>query len=203
MKILGINGIRTTGAKNTDLLLQKMQEREWKTCDTEYPTAWAISARWRWIQRRNAKRIMKYYREGDIVVAHSYGCLLTLRMMEMGARFSHVFFFGAAMNDDFTFPAYGMESLVNVCDVDDRALGIGSILPFHDFGKMGKTGYKGAKDPRVQNVFARDSVTEPLQHSNYFLPENLDTWASFVHFKLVHEFGVSPTHFEQIEIEYD
>jgi hypothetical protein len=135
---------------------------------------------------RNARHILEWHNPGDAVVAHSYGALLVLRAMELGARFSQVFYFGAAMNDDFSFPYVGMKRLWNVHQVVDRAVALGSLLVGHDFGPMGQTGYGGLPpDPRIVNVPATGlKVFEPLRHSDYFLNGNLIRWAEFVDHKL-------------------
>lgn len=186
MRILGVNGIRSDGAASTDRLLAELRRLGHETVDINYPRVGFLSARWRWQQKLNAGYILDMHRPGDAVVAHSYGCLLALRAMELGALFSQVFYFGAALNDDFSFPFLGMKRLWNVHQADDRAVALGSLLLRHDFGPMGQTGYGGKPpDPRIVNVPATGhQVTEPLRHSDYFLNGNLLRWAEFIDGKL-------------------
>lgn len=181
MRVLGVNGIRTDGATNTDLVLHDLGLRGWATHDVAYPKVYAVTARSRARQYRNAERVAHAAAPGDAVVAHSYGCLLVLRAMELGARFGAVFFFGAAMNDDFVFPVLGCERLWNIHAPADRALRLADRLWWHDFGDMGRTGYKGPPDPRVTNVLASArGGSEFWRHSDYFLPGNRQRWVTFI-----------------------
>lgn len=190
MKIAGVNGIRDDGSASTDLILHGLSELGWETIDVQYPRVSAFQA---WIKGRSWHRDRQYKdaqylfdatNDGDAVVAHSYGCLVTLRAMELGRRFSGVFYFGAAMNDDFTFPYEGMECLYNIFNPEDKALGVGKLLIGHDFGEMGQTGYKGAPDRRITNRHADPKEHEFLDHSNYFLDGNRKKWVTFIDNKL-------------------
>lgn len=187
MRILGINGIRTDGSNSTDLLLRDLADLGHETVDVNYPRVNIFTARWRSRQLRNAQHLVDAHKPGDAVVAHSYGCLLTLRAMELGASFGTVFFFSAAMNDDFSFPPEGMRRLFNIHRQDDRALTLGDLLLWHDFGAMGKTGYSGLPpDRRIRNIPAWTHTLrrDPFAHSDYFLPENRPAWARYVHYQL-------------------
>lgn len=184
MKVLGVNGIRTNGRASTDRLLAEVASRGWATRDVDYPRVNILTARSRARQRDRARYLLEAHTPGDAVLAHSYGALVTMRAMEMGAEFSIVFFFGAALDDDETFPFLGMQQLFNVHTPSDCALALGNLLVAHDFGEMGKSGYRGPSDPRVVNVPAGDQPHEPLHHSDYFLPHNLPRWATFVDSRL-------------------
>ena len=143
MKIIGLNGIWSRGERSVALMLEDLVEQGFDTYHYQFPVVNPVTANWRHVQQRNAAGLAAIADPGDAVVAHSYGCLVTLRAMEQGAMFGPVFFFGAAMNDDFTFPVLGMEALVNTWNPFDTALGLGAWLPWHDFGDLGRTGYRG------------------------------------------------------------
>lgn len=182
MRILGVNGIRTDGRNNTDLLLNELKENGFDTVDVSYPEVNIFTARSRKRQFKNAQRIVDAYKPGDAVMAHSYGCLLTLRAMELGAKFSTVFFFGAAMNDDFSFPAEGMQRLHNFHNPNDVALTLGRLLWWHDFGAMGQTGYDGPPDQRIINTpMPEESKGRlSLNHSHYFTKVRMRDITGFI-----------------------
>lgn len=184
MKVIGVNGIRSKGTNNTDKMLADLDARGWETYDFNYPKVWAFQARSRRRQRRIALDLVEQHNHGDAVIAHSYGALITLRAMEMGAQFSQVFFFGAAMNDDFTFPFIGMLSLDNIHNLEDKALMLGSLLRWHDFGPMGQTGYSGPPDPRITNTIDFSAHQRSLRHSHYFLSSNRERWVAFINARL-------------------
>jgi len=178
-RILGINGIRTDGSTSTDRLLRQFDD--YATIDVNYPKVNIFTARSRSRQRRNATILNNISMPGDVLIAHSYGCLLALRAMEMGARFSHVFLFAPAMNVDFTFPFHGMENLTVIHNRSDRAIKWGSWLRFrHDFGKMGSEGYKGPPDIRISNMLDDTGELDKRNHSHYFSNQNIGTWAKFI-----------------------
>ena len=171
MRILGINGIRSDGQNNTDRLLRELEKMGYETVDVSYPRVNVFTARSRKRQLKNAQLIREVYQPGDAVIAHSYGCLLTLRAMEIGCEFSQVFYFGAAMNDDFSFPFNGMVKLWNYHNPNDMALTLGRLLAWHDFGAMGQTGYRGPLDQRIRNIPMRHRSPGrfSMNHSHYFL----------------------------------
>ncbi len=190
MKILGINGIRNNGAENTDRMLARLRSMGCRVCDTSYQlTRFVLQARSRKRQLDDARQLMRvYYEEGDAVVAHSRGCLVNMRMMELGAKFSNVFWFRPAMNRDFYIPAKGCDRLFVIHSPDDRAIRLGEMLWYHDFGAAGRLGlYAGIKgnsmhDPRVANIRAPAYKRHEFwHHSDDFLPENIDHWARTIH----------------------
>lgn len=180
MKILTINGIRTDGSTSTDRLGRKLSEQGYRTFDVNYPRVSIFTARSRKRQLKNAKILKDSSNDGDVLIAHSYGCLLALRAMELGAKFSHVFLFAPAMNVDFTFPYLGMTQLKVIHNPTDQAIKMGNWLWFHDFGKMGRLGYKGPPDPRITNILDKNGKKGARNHSHYFNKDNIDAWARFI-----------------------
>ena len=130
--------------------------------------------------KRNAKKLKHVHIKGDVLIAHSYGCLLALRAMELGAQFSHVFLFAPAMNRDFTFPYLGMTELHVIHNQNDRAIKAGAWLAWHDFGEMGRFGYNGPPDPRIINRQDVDKGDSGTNHSHYFSNEHIGKWANYI-----------------------
>lgn len=177
-RILGINGIRTDGSSSTDLILYELHALGHTAIDINYPRVSIFTARSRKRQLRNAQILKDASKEGDVVIAHSYGCLLTLRAMELGAKFSYAFFFAPAMNVDFTFPYHGMKNLYVIYNPTDKAIRWGSKLWNHDFGDMGRKGYKGAPDNRIESLV--DILSRKGEHSDFFNRKNIHHWVKFI-----------------------
>ena len=177
-RILGINGIRTDGSGSTDKMLQQFDD--YLTIDVNYPKVNIFTARSRSRQLRNAETLVFQHIPGDVLVAHSYGCLLALRAMELGAKFSHAFLFAPAMNRDFTFPYLGAQKIHVIHNKADRAIALGNLLWWHDFGKMGSHGYSGPPDPRVENIEDSSGEKGERRHSHYFDNQNIGYWAKFI-----------------------
>lgn len=175
-RILGVNGIHNwSWSKDsfTDRLLDRLATHH-EVVDIQYPRMFALFAYFEAAIERRAKKIVKANRPGDILVAHSFGCLCSIYAMEMGAKFDQVFFFGAAVEDNVNLPTYGFNKLFNIHSNADLALKAGKLLPGHKFGGLGLEGYKGS-DPRVVNVPVIDSG-----HNDYVKPEHINTWHGFI-----------------------
>lgn len=176
MKVICINGIRTDGSTSTKRFASRLREHGYNAIEIDYPEVSVFGARSRSRQKRNAQYLLDVVEDGDILVAHSYGCLVSLRSMEMGARYSHVFFYAPAMNRDFTFPHHGMEKLYVIHNPTDKAIKMGTWLRFrHDFGAMGSEGYGPLpEDDRIMNLPDDTGEDNKRNHSHYFNKDNLD-----------------------------
>lgn len=174
MKIITINGIYSHGAKSTDLLHGPLKALGYQVDDFDYPKLGVLGAQNRTRQKELGKRLASEVNEGDAIIAHSFGCLVALRAMEAGARFSAVIFLSAAMNADFVFPHHGMRALLNIHNPADRALSIAKLMRWNDLGEMGAMGYNGAPDCRVRNLNWLYSDDGCLNHHHYFKGDHPD-----------------------------
>lgn len=154
-RVIGVNGIRTDGRDNVVRLLEALHDRGHRTRRFAYPTVWTpLGARIEGCRLKQSRRLARTLRDGDHVVAHSFGATLTWYAMSRFRRqLGVVLFLGAALDADVSFPARGFRRLVNVHNPCDVALRLGALLWAHDFGAMGATGYAGGH-PRIQNVEA-------------------------------------------------
>lgn len=182
MRILGVNGIwKRAGSMDsfTDQLLLRLAERGHETVHVRYPLLTAIlgpeAAWWPWARKRRARDILAAHRPGDAIIAYSAGVLLTLIAMEMGARFSVVFFFAGAAEADVEIPAGAAERIYNIYSPADDTLLLGSLIPWHPFGALGRIGYIGMAR-NIMNVRAHE-----CSHAEYARPGRLAHWARFVH----------------------
>lgn len=175
-RILGVNGIHNCSRSKksfTDDFLKAL-EKKYTVIDVKYPYMLAILAYLKHSIKRRAKMLYEQSREGDVVIAHSFGCIATIEAMKLGARYSKVFFFASAAERDVYIPSYGYERIWNIYSTSDATLTLGSLFPFHPFGKMGQRGYNG-KAANLLNVPA-----EGYQHGDYVKEQNFATWVSFI-----------------------
>jgi hypothetical protein len=187
IRILGINGIRSNGERTTDRALALLRVRGFNAVDAQYPVRSLLQARSRARQFSDARLIMDQQCDGDAVVAHSRGCLISLRMMELGARFSTVFWFRPAMNRDMYIPAHGCKRLIIIHHPGDRAIWLGARLPWHDFGDAGRLGLHAGDpdhadfDARCMNIQAPDYLRQEFwRHSDDFLLPNIGRWVRYM-----------------------
>ncbi len=159
-----VNGIRTTGDRNIDLLGDELTDRGHTVVDLGIPVIGAVGASRRAVQRRNGRLLndaaREHFAEGSEVnvIGHSNGAATIYRSMWPTARFrwSAIILFNAAMREDWAWPSEGFDTLHNVHNPHDKALKWGSrarwVMPAHIFGAMGKTGYSGTPpDDRIKN----------------------------------------------------
>ena len=144
-KILGVNGLYTHGGNNIDRLLWKLRDKGHIVGDIALPERGFISARWG--ADDDAETIAKVSNDGDVLVAHSFGCLRAAEAMEL-VDYSHVFMFAPAMQRGYDF---GDQASKITCfhSHDDLAILMGQLLLFHPFGAAGR---KGFYDKRVKHV---------------------------------------------------
>lgn len=172
MKIIGSNGIWTDGADNIDLMLQALHlDHGYQVADIKSIRRNPFTARF--CAGEDSQKIVEAGEDGDAVVAHSYGCLKTVKAAEH-VEFSHLFLFGAAVNDDWDFRNISKETKIwNFHSRSDWVLLIGSLLIVHPFGNGGRTGFK---DPRVTNIECKNHG-----HSTYFKTGKLAKYEEFIH----------------------
>lgn len=180
-RIIGVNGIRSGGEKNTDLLLGALHGLGHGVVDFDYGEVGFFTARSVSRQKAIGHRLRETSRPGDHVIAHSYGGLVTLRAMQAGAKFGQVFLFAPAMNSDFTFPLDAATHIWIFHCPSDLALIGGALLVKHAFGSLGRVGYKGPADARVHNVKVPSQF---LAHSAYFSQRQLAHWSVFIDARL-------------------
>lgn len=179
-RIAFINGIHSDGSASTDRLCRALAG-DFRTTDVNYPVVRWWQARWRCVQLDRAQRLFDATADGDHIVAHSFGCLLVRRAMQLGRQFAAVFLFAAADASDTYWPYWGAERIYVIHNPYDVAIKWGSKLLNHDFGSLGADGYALAhKDPRVFNIRTPYFRRSDLRHGFYFGPDHIQHWADFV-----------------------
>jgi len=185
-RILGVNGILSDGSESIDILLKELSAFGHTSVDAVYPKThlFRFQTYDKGRQYQDADTIIKnYYTSNMVVVAHSRGCLVVWRMMEVGCRFKSVFLFRPAMNRDFSLPL-DQVNVVCVFSPYDRAIKWGGKLPFNDFGNAGRY---GLDDPRVINIKApKYENSEFWKHSDDFLYPQVKIWASWINDYMKH-----------------
>lgn len=178
-RVLGVNGIHNFSWGNdsfTDRILRHLAHNHYAV-DVRYPRMLAVLAYFQSQIDRRAEKLLEVHQPGDCVVAHSFGCLLTLRAMELGAEFNTVFFFGAAADSKYVMPS-GFKKLYNVHSTEDNALALGKKLPGHPFGELGSRGYEGF-DRRVENIPAPG-----YDHNQYADERYIKFWVNVINEKI-------------------
>jgi hypothetical protein len=174
MNILTVNGIESDGSKSTDRMGRVLRVKGYNVIDINQPVRHTWNARW--TSDRDAGDIVDAAEDGDVVVAHSYGCLKTA-IANRGVKFAAIFLFRPAMGTRYKFPQYQKTATYCIYSRKDYTILLGSFLRFnHPFGLAG---FKGFRSPFVTNVKSSGP------HSEDFTMSNVNRWATFVDTELV------------------
>lgn len=190
LPIVTVNGIHESAFDTTDAMADELRKRGNDVRKLRYPTRGAFDTRNRLLQYRDAKSMLEQLPPRPVdVVAHSWGCLLTARMMELGGSgiFRNVFLFAPALDPDWIFPVEAFDRMWVIHNRHDRAVWWAKVAfgAWHPLGDMGRVGYQGDADDRITNVEdkTRQGDKWGRLHSHYFQMPHLATWADFVEAK--------------------
>lgn len=195
--IIGVNGIRSDGSSNTDRILLKLcSEHNLNVVDFNYDKVNLIDVYFKLRKSKNKKfeyDIAKQLKNLEAIgksppsiVAHSFGCLLTIRALELGMVVNNVYFFSPAVNsDEFINTNSVFGNVYVIHNPNDLAILFGAGLLFHDFGAMGRKGSKFAKsNNKIINIEYNPKFSVKnligLNHNVYFENKNINKWIDFI-----------------------
>jgi len=170
MAIIIVHGIRTDGG-----LLEAFGKRlELLGHDVKY-YQYELRHFWSYWNKANMRRDGAsllhddIYVEGDDVIAHSNGQLVIESAVKQGAKFGKIIIFsGAGTSDKFVWPNDSMTECHWFVNTKDKAVWIGSKIPWHVFGKAARVGYAGVEDDRHSNYKYRYAKWFSMDHSFWF-----------------------------------
>jgi pimeloyl-ACP methyl ester carboxylesterase len=188
--IVTINGINASAGHTVNRLGFALQNMGHLVTHLTYPTRrwWETrSRRSQYLDALGMVRDLEERHSGQPVdvIAHSWGCLLAARMMELGGTgiFRRVFLFAPALDADWIFPLHAFDSAWVAFNRGDRAVWAAEHLFgwWHPWGEMGRIGYRG-EDRRVHNFEDLTPRTDLLDnlHDHYFRNGAIAFWCSFV-----------------------
>lgn len=159
MQIVGVNGIATHGEGSIDLLLDELAQRGLDVVDVRLPLRHWISARWGGCP--DGSLVAQHSRDGDVIVAHSFGCLRAWHAHKV-RDYRAIVCIAPAMSKGavWRYP----ERVHCFHSKKDLAIRIGARLLFHPFGAAGTEGFTqdGIRNVRFE-----------CGHSDYFAGELL------------------------------
>jgi hypothetical protein len=169
MKIIGVNGIQSTGFGTTDLALAEMRYRGFEILDLNQPIRSAWGARFK--AHRDALDIVEVADDGDVVICHSYGCLKTA-IAARTINFKAIFMFRPAMSRWHRFSKVDRVTKLHcIYSPQDYTILVGALALYHPFGLAG---LKGFRSKWVDNRISHGP------HSHDFKTPNLIHWMDFV-----------------------
>ena len=176
-RIILVHGILSSeGRSNVRQLVPALQKTGLAVSVFEYGFIHFFQARFR--NPSLAKRLRAISMPGDIIVAHSNGCAITHRAANEGAQFGGVVYINPALDPERTTPAPWVDVYFNP---GDHVTWFSKLLPWHTWGEMGSTGYKGPATNHI-NFNTGDFPLMPRcnGHLDLFNEGNVDAWSNFI-----------------------
>ena len=186
MRVHLLHGIHTS--KNSRRLLSMREDIEAgsgiETVYHEYGDIWAINTWWK--NPIIAKRFLPLVKPGDVLVGHSNGCAIGMRMLRLGAPAVGLVCLNGALLDNIPVPEQ-LRFMHVYYNSGDTVVGLTRTpvvrLSFDPlWGTMGRTGYVG-EDKKVWKLDCgtRDDAMPDLGgHSSIIDQPHSHAWGRFV-----------------------
>jgi len=182
MAIIVVHGIHSDG-NELIAFANKLRDKTGKEVKLYHYPKRSFIGQWFGTHKKDGKALANYMTNGDHIVCHSNGALLWHESIKAQAKWGKCFVFsGAATSDKMLYPQDAFEMAYIIYNPKDLALRLGSWLPFHPFGRLGWSGYRGTKRKDIKNIEGY-SKEHFLNHSHYFHLE-INKWVDFVTSKI-------------------
>lgn len=201
---IGISGLDSSGKHSTDKLLSHLQNTYLlDTVDYNYKPVKAFNLitklkyKTKNYQTELSQNLQTYINQLPYppnIVAHSFGCLLVIKSLLLGAKVNNIFLFSPSVESDEIINTTGvLNNAYIIYHPNDLVLKTAKLLKFHDFGDMGTRGYdypgdtiKNVRYSQKEDVTLCEHFKELLtaNHSVYFLDHNISHWGQFIFTKI-------------------
>lgn len=181
------HGIRTEGTYSIDRIGPPLRDLGHGVHDCELPVrrTWSVKR----TLEKDAEQLVQCLmatsvpREVRSIIAHSHGCHIALeaaKMIDVGS----IWLFNPAVSVGYNLDPVRCDKTRIYCiySPSDWIVFLGSIIPFHPFGKAGKHGLKNL--PEANNLESNGGHSEAFKHPR------IEQWAEFIHKKDAASLGV-------------
>lgn len=165
--IVLVNGIWTHGESNVDALKAPLTDAGHRVVDVALPRRGPFRARF--TAARDGRTVANHSNDGDVIVAHSFGCLRAAHAAKF-REYAAIICVAPAMSRHYKWPH--PRRVFCYHSNTDRALKAGALLILHPFGRAGLTGFT---QEQVDNIDCWG-----LDHGDYFYPPFLANLAGHV-----------------------
>ncbi len=182
MRVHLIHGIHSNGVGNTGKLAPAFREAGFDVFARRYGWAFASPAILpsfvNWQNQRRAKKLAETIADGDAIVCHSNGAVVSYYIQSDHRTLSALILINPALDADTDF--HNVERVLCLHNAGDDVVGLSAALPFNHWGMMGRDGYSGslANVVNVDCAAPPDGLPKLWGHSALFEPENLRAWGA-------------------------
>ena len=170
MKIIGLQGVHSTGQRSVVKVLNMLEQYKYKTAHVQYNLT-VLETYDNDALNKILDDIEPLCADGDVLIGHSAGCLLIVKLLERllpkNIKIPVIWFFNAGLNGDVAFPS-NMGTLYNIIDSSDVVTAAAELLPCSLLGGLGHDGYSGPNSNVIDLTY--DHVEKPvsLNHGDFF-----------------------------------
>lgn len=158
--------VRDEGAGTIDRVGPYLDASGWVV--SQYDYGWTLLLGVLFGNPGRARELSRDSEPGDIAIGHSNGCAIIHRALHAGAHFDQVVYINPALDTTAMLPPADSTRLrkLHVFHAhDDRAVHLARWIPGSLWGGMGRDGYEGPADPRIQNRPLHRIIAPPIGHS--------------------------------------
>lgn len=188
--IWGVKGLwARPGNNNATKMLQKLQELGVESKEFNYLSFTVLNT---YLLERVFKTevsLLKHLKDGDSIIAHSFGGALVVRLLTHLDRFKsniklkNIYLFNPSIDGDIRIPSTHFENMYIFCNEDDKMLKMARLIPFNILGDLGREGYQ-YEDDKITNIEIDTSKTDTFWgHSDAMVEPNLTKCAKFIKMK--------------------
>lgn len=131
-------------------------------------------------------RLYKQLSGGDSIIAHSFGGLLVIDMinsmskLQSSKKFKNIYLFNPSIDGDVHIESSHFEKMYIFYEPRDRLLKLAKWLPVNKLGDLGKYGYRYADDNIINIKINKIDNENTMMHDNAMIEPNLTTYAEFI-----------------------
>ncbi len=135
---------------------------------------------------RTERRLFKQLVDGDSIIAHSFGGVLALDLVNMmhqvdsKKKLKNIYLFNPSADADIVINDSHFEKMYIFHNPNDKLLELAKLLPFNRLGALGQHGYRH-KSKKIVNI-CLDELKEPsyTRHADAMKELNLTKYSEFI-----------------------
>ncbi len=183
--ILALHGLYgSKGASKISTLVRHLEEQV-DIKEFAYGYLYAVNTYSAKRRQKILESILAELKDGDSVVAHSFGCVVALdllRYLEQSKsklKLNAVYLLNAAADKDMKIYTKNCNKVYNFYDPQDRMLTLAKFVPLSILGGFGRQKYPSTSS-KVKNIRIRPIPGGFSKHGRFFKEPNLSYYGKFI-----------------------
>lgn len=134
---------------------------------------------------RTLKKLDDFLEDGDSIVAHSFGCVLAIDLLnhmsteKRQKKLKNVFLFNPSVDWDIKIEETHFKNMFIFYEPEDTMLRLAKWLPFNKLGALGKYGYRYPSE-KIHNIKIADGPSGTMKHDGAMFEPNLTNYSKFI-----------------------